>query len=419
MRARAPDLEGSVERDAVKTHYEVFGDRAPTLLFLPAWSIAHSRIWKMQVAYLARHYRVITFDGRGNGQSDRPVGGESYTAAHYAADALAVLDATETERAVVVSLSRGAMYALQLNALCAGRMVAQVFICPTTPLATGNPARAVYQAQFEHPLDTDEGWAKDNAAYWHRDFRGFVEFFFSQVFGEPHSTRPIEEATGWGLETTAETLIDTRRGSLTDRGVDLSALLQQVRSPCLVVQGTEDAVVGGSAGARLAEALGSRARLVELVGSGHCPQVRDPVKVNLLIREFVDAIDPKGPVRHRRWTRSRSRTKRVLYLSSPIGLGHARRDLAIAQALRRQDPDLQIDWLAQHPVTALLTASGEKIHPAAAALANESAHIEAESGDHDLHAFQAWRRMDEILLANFMVFRDLIADEPYDLWIGD
>ena len=52
-------------------------------------------------------------------------------------------------------------------------------------------------------------------------------------------------------------------------------------------------------------------------------------------------------------------------------------------------------------------------------LANESGHIESESAEHDLHCFQAIRRMDEILLANFMVFHDLVRDEHYDLWIGD
>ena len=47
-------------------------------------------------------------------------------------------------------------------------------------------------------------------------------------------------------------------------------------------------------------------------------------------------------------------TKRALFVSSPIGLGHARRDLAIARELRALHPDLEIDWLAQHPVTAVL-----------------------------------------------------------------
>jgi predicted glycosyltransferase len=108
-----------------------------------------------------------------------------------------------------------------------------------------------------------------------------------------------------------------------------------------------------------------------------------------------------------------------LYISSPIGLGHAQRDVAIADELRKLHPGLEIDWLAQHPVTALLAERGEHVHPASAHLASESGHIESEAAEHDLHAFHAIRRMDEILLANFMVFHDLTRDEHYDLWIGD
>ena len=111
--------------------------------------------------------------------------------------------------------------------------------------------------------------------------------------------------------------------------------------------------------------------------------------------------------------------KRVLYISSPIGLGHARRDVAIADELRRQHPDLEIDWLAQSPVTRVLEERGERIHPASAELSSEVDHIDSESAEHDLHCFQAWRRMDEILLANFMVFHDLVRWSDYDLWIGD
>jgi hypothetical protein len=94
MRARTPDHDGYVEREGVKVFYEVFGHGEPTILLMPAWSVVHSRCWKMQVPFLARHYRVITFDGRGNGCSGRPAGADSYLSAEYAADALAVMDAT-------------------------------------------------------------------------------------------------------------------------------------------------------------------------------------------------------------------------------------------------------------------------------------------------------------------------------------
>ena len=111
--------------------------------------------------------------------------------------------------------------------------------------------------------------------------------------------------------------------------------------------------------------------------------------------------------------------KRALFISSPIGLGHAQRDVAIAKELRALVPDLQIDWLAQNPVTRVLEGEGERIHPASEHLASESKHFESESAEHDLQCFQAWRRMDEIMVANFMLFHDVVTDERYDLWIAD
>ena len=126
-------------------------------------------------------------------------------------------------------------------------------------------------------------------------------------------------------------------------------------------------------------------------------------------RTCADQVD-QGPVSGARESSS-SR--------SPIGLGHAQRDVAIARALSEECPGLEVEWLAQDPVTRVLESHGETIHPASAFLANESGHFESESAEHDLHCFGAWRRMDEILLANFMVFHDVVRDEHYDLWIGD
>jgi pimeloyl-ACP methyl ester carboxylesterase/predicted glycosyltransferase len=406
-RARYPDASGYVERDGVNLYYEVYGEGEPTVFLLPTWSIIHSRHWKMQIPYLARHCRVVTFDGRGNGRSDRPPKG-GYDEREFAADALAVLDATETERAVLVSLSLGAQRGLILAAEHPERVGGAVFICPSVPLGESVAERQLYP--WNEELDTDEGWAKYNRYYWLRDYPGFLEFFFSQMFTEPHSTKPIEDCVGWGLETTAETLVFTQLREWMDEDTarDLS---RRVRCPVLVIQGSEDAITGPGRGIALAEETGGE--LVLLEGSGHGPHVRDPVKVNLLLREFVAPPPPA------RWVRGRSRRKRALYVSSPIGLGHAQRDVAIAEELRKLHPDLEIDWLAQHPVTKVLEARGERIHPGSAFLANESGHIESECAEHDLHCFQAIRRMDEILLANFMVFHDLVRDEQYDLWIGD
>jgi pimeloyl-ACP methyl ester carboxylesterase len=284
-RARYPEEEGYVERDGVRTFYEVYGDGAPTVVLLPTWSIIHSRHWKCQIPYLARHFRVLTFDGRGNGRSDRPEGVAAYAEAEYAADALAVLDATDTEDAVLVSLSLGAQRALLLAAGQPERVAAAAFICPSVSLGDPLPSRVVYS--FEDVLATDEGWAKYNRHYWLREYRSFLEFFFSQLFTEPHSTKQIEDCVGWGLETTPETLVETRLAIVMGEE-EVRALCRRVRCPVLVIQGTEDAITGPSRGIELATATGGN--LVLLEGSGHGPHARDPVKVNLLIRDFVESL---------------------------------------------------------------------------------------------------------------------------------
>ncbi len=409
MRAREPDYEGTVERDGVRVGYAVFGQGDPTILLLTSWAIVHAQQWKAQVPFLARRFRVITVEGRGNGRADRPTTATAYGDREYVEDAIAVLDATGVERAVLVGVSMGGRHALQAAAWYPGRAAGVVAIGAALPWPL--------PPDFDEPKGSYEGWGKANRAYWLADYRGWVEFFMSQVFTEPHSTKQLEDGVGWGLETTAETLLLTVPAIGAVTAADAEALCAQVRCPVLIVHGDEDGIVPYETGVMLARWTGGQ--LVTIHGGGHAPTLRDPVQANLLIRDFAESVSPGAPGRARTWTRGRDRRKRVLYVSSPIGLGHVRRDLAIADELRARHANLQIDWLTQHPVTQVLEERGERVHPASRWLASESAHIESEAGEHDLNVFQAARRMDEILVANFMVFHDVVTDEPYDLWIAD
>ena len=409
-RALYPHTAGKIERDGVRVHYEVYGEGERTVLLLPTWSFVHSRFWKLQIPYLAHHLRVVTFDGRGNGRSDRPVGAEAYATTQFAADALAVLDATDTRTAALVAMSCGALWGTILAAEHPERVERIAYLGPAVPLAPDHLERM--DAPFEEALDTDRGWAKYNRHYWLRDYRGFVEFFAEQLCSEPHCTKEVEDCIAWALETTPETLIDTVRGLRVPREESFEETCARVRCPTLVIHGDADRIRPHAQGAALAEATGGQ--LVTMRGCGHMSQARDPVKVNLLLGEFLGVCGPRSP-----WTRAAARPRRALFVSSPIGLGHARRDAAIADALRAQVPGLEIDWLAQDPVTRVLEARGERVHPASTRLASESAHIESEAAGHDLHVFETLRRMDEILVANFMVFHELAAAEQYDLWIGD
>ena len=407
MRAREPDRAGFVVRDGVRVAYSVYGNGERTLLFLPAWSIVHSRMWKAQVPYFARHFRVVTFDPRGNGFSDKDPSID-YSADALVGDALAVMDATGTPSATLVALSAGAQLALVLCGRYPERVEQMICIAPAVPFGQRHPERVAAYQKFDERLETHEGWFKFNRQYWTTNFRDFLEFFFSQALPEPHSTKAFEDCVGWGLETTPESLAAT----IDAPGVseeDARELAAAVRCPVLVLHGTDDRIVPVEVGRAFAEAV--RGRFVLLEGSGHLPQARIPVRVNVEILDTVEPPQPRAAPRRRR--------KRVLFISSPIGLGHAQRDAAIAAELRALRSDVEVEWLAQHPVTEVLRARGETIHPASAALVNETSHIESESGEHDLHAFAAIRNMDEILTSNFMVFYDLVRGGGYDLVVGD
>ncbi|KHL12063.1 UNVERIFIED_CONTAM: alpha/beta hydrolase [Mumia flava] len=417
-RCRPPDEHGSVESGGVPIAWERYGSGAVTVVLMPCWAIVGSRVWKAQIAYLARHYRVVTFDGRGSGASGRPAGAAAYTDAAYVADTLAVMEATQTTSAVFVGFSAGAAWALTVAAQHPERVEGLFAIAPAGRLIVDGPGRATPDWDGPAP-QRPQGWQTYNRAAWMAGgIDRFRENFFAEMFVEPHSTKQIEDAMLWSSAVTPEVLaatVDGPRGLRGGEAAPQDELATAVRCPVEVLHGTRDRIVPFAVGQRFAELTGGT--LLRVEGSGHGLPGRDPVLVNTRLRAFVDRVRP--PAAHGTWARASRRPRRVLYLSSPIGLGHACRDLAIARELRRLHPEVEIDWLTQPPVTGVLTEAGEKVHPASAWLASESAHIDAEAGEHDLHAFQAVRRMDEILVANYLVFDEVVRERPYDLVVGD
>ncbi|MEX2541358.1 MAG: alpha/beta fold hydrolase [Trueperaceae bacterium] len=420
MRARQPDQTGFGERDGVPLYWEVHGNGEPAFLLLPTWSMIHSRVWKMQVPYLARHGRVVTFDGRGNGRSGRPQASSAYLPSEFAQDALAVMEATGTEDAIMVGFSAGAQWLLELLRTTPAKVKGAVFIGPALPFGGSPPGR--YIPPFDERPAAFDGWAKYNRHFWREDYEGFLRFFSGQCFSEPHSTKGIDDCVAWGLETDAETLLHTQftKAESSREPVlqpdEARAIASAIDRPVLILHGSDDRIRAHRTSVELAEL--ARATLVTFEGSGHAPHARDPVRANLELRAFAESLTAPEK-RPRAWPRALGRPQRALFISSPIGLGHVQRDLAIVRSLRQQRPGLEVHWWAQHPVTRVLEEAGEYVHPASHAMASESQHWEEESTSHELHAFYAFRRMDEIFLANFMAFHELVSEEPYDLWIGD
>src|SRR4249919_3332282 len=168
MRAKLPDSEGFVTRDGVKLSYEVYGDGAETILFIPPWSIVHSRIYKAQLPYFGERFRCIAYDPRGNGKSDRPADVAAYSLDNYVADALAVMDACDAGPAILVGLSFGGMLASVIGAHHPERGKAAILVGPVTSIGPPHYPHLANK-HFIATHERHEGWDKFNRGYWLAD----------------------------------------------------------------------------------------------------------------------------------------------------------------------------------------------------------------------------------------------------------
>jgi pimeloyl-ACP methyl ester carboxylesterase len=412
MRAKLPHTEGFVDRGGVKIHYEVYGEGEHAILFVPAWAIVHSRMYKAQIPYFSDRFRVICYDPRGNGKSDRPDAAAAYSLDELTEDVIAVMDAAGVERATLYGLSMGGLVSCMAAANFPGRVEAVVSVSGRCPLVRDLIARSA--TKFEAVFDDPKGWEKFNRAYWLEDYADFCEFFIGQIFPEKHSTKQLQDGLEWAAEGDGAMLSRTVSAPLPVRYPVNEEMYRRIKCPVLLIHGAEDAICPPAMSEKVAELTGGELHI--LPGAGHSANARFPAWTNTLVRDFLAGrLGTWKPERRRRT----GRDKRALYLSSPIGLGHARRDMAIARELRKLHPDLRIDWLAQDPVTRFLAGRGESVHGASKRLALETQHIEEEAGEHDLNCFEAIRNMDEILVRNFMVFQEVLESDHYDLVIAD
>jgi pimeloyl-ACP methyl ester carboxylesterase len=291
MRARLPDTEGFVDRDGVRIYYEVHGEGETSLMLIPSSPITHSRSWKGQIPYLARHFKVVTMDGRGNGRSDRPTSVEAHTREENIADIVAVMDAAGVDSAVLVAHCHANWWALELVAAHPGRVLALVAIEPGVPYLSGpNPNWVVSADSFDEVLEEPDGWQLFNRHVITNDYPRWLEFFFTQQLVEPHSTKQFEDMVAWGLESTGQVLVAGELGqevSPPDRE-EFEEMCRALELPILVIHGELDPCQLVGRGRAFADVVD--AELVVFEGVGHLPHGREPVKVNRLIKDFVDRV---------------------------------------------------------------------------------------------------------------------------------
>jgi len=113
------------------------------------------------------------------------------------------------------------------------------------------------------------------------------------------------------------------------------------------------------------------------------------------------------------------KTKKILYISGSLGLGHITRDLAIADELRKLIPGTEIEWLAANPATDVLIEAGERLVPGAEKYANENLAAEKAAKGSSLNLLSYLLKSRKEWKRNIDFFLKLVSSEKYDLVIGD
>jgi len=111
--------------------------------------------------------------------------------------------------------------------------------------------------------------------------------------------------------------------------------------------------------------------------------------------------------------------KRILFISGSLGLGHVCRDLVIARELRKNNPNMEIDWLAAHPATEFLENAGEKMAPGVGRYANDNIPAEKAASKGSLNLLRYLNNAKKEWGQSVKVFEEITTKKPYDLAIGD
>lgn len=214
-------------------------------------------------AELARLGRVVLLDNRGTGASSQP--STPWSMEDMAADVVAVMDSLELERARVLGLSMGGMIAQEL-ALAHPERVERVALMSTH---AGGP-------QPPRPPEILEIFMPPRGTSMEALTRQAMRLITGPGFAEAHPEL-VEELVRRALAepTPKRTFLAQVQAIL---GSDRRQRLRGLRTPALVLHGTEDTLIPVESGRELARAIPG-ARLVELPGCGHLPHLERPREV--------------------------------------------------------------------------------------------------------------------------------------------
>lgn len=263
----------------VRLHYEDTGGRGRPVVLIHGWPLS-GEAWAHQVPALKEAgFRVITYDRRGFGQSDKPESGYDYDT--LAEDLERLMDGLRLEDVVLVGFSMGGgEVARYIRNHGESRLSAAVFACAVPPYLAQTPGNP------NGPLTADT--AEEMEAGLKEDRDGFFEDFTHDFFSVDGTLKVPEEERERAVALCRQSSQTAALGCMAAFGTtDFRSDLRRVTVPTLVIHGDSDAIVPlEGSGQRTHEAI-SGSKLVVLKGAPHGANASHAKAFNEALIDFL------------------------------------------------------------------------------------------------------------------------------------
>jgi pimeloyl-ACP methyl ester carboxylesterase len=266
--------------DGTRLSVREYGNpQGPAILFVHG--IAQSQLsFNKQVRgdlaqQLTQKYRLITYDLRGHGESDKPVREDAYTDGRRMSDDLrTVMSATGVSRPVLVGWSLGGIIVAQYLSDYGDEVIAGVnFVGARIAQPKGQPARMPGAAHIRGMLSPD----------LERNIRATASFVRACVTA-PLAAEDFDLMLGYNMASPVFARAATLKWS---GGTDFAAALPRIKAPVLISHGKRDQVISPDVATEAGRIVGS-ARISWYEDAGHSPFFEDPARFNAELAAFTD-----------------------------------------------------------------------------------------------------------------------------------
>jgi pimeloyl-ACP methyl ester carboxylesterase len=260
----------NVQANGINVYYESHGEGEPLLLVAGLGATHH--LWDLQAPSFARSFRVVTFDNRGSGETDKP--SEPYFIALFADDTAALMDALGIQRAHVYGQSMGGLIAQEFALRHPRRLRCLVLGCTTF----GGPNSVLPSPQAAALLSGMPNLPEDQAV------ERVMELFYSPRYRRDHTEEARSRIRSYfPLRTPPDAYARQLIACLTFDAYDR---LPQIEAPTLVINGAEDALIPAENSRIMAQRI-PNAELVLFPEAGHLFFHEMPEEADAAVCDFL------------------------------------------------------------------------------------------------------------------------------------